>query len=113
MLTLENIHDPAGDIQEHQMFCLIADKIEADPGLLARPLATVERWLSAGHFAAKRLEEWRALLPAAQATQQGLSGLTAILRDDRESARFMKGFAPFPGLLTDSERNQFPCISRH
>ncbi len=113
MLTLENIHDPAGDIQEYQMFCLIADKIEADPGLLAIPLANIDRWLAKGHHAKKRLLEWRRVVIAAARTAEAFSALLSLLRDDSEDARYLKGFAPFPGIISRAELDQFPCISRH
>jgi len=113
MLTIENCHDPAGDIQEYQIFCLIADKIEADPSLLAKPLDNIDRWIARGSRAKKRLLEWRALVEAAQASPAGLQALLAILRDDSEEVRYFKGFAPFPGILTLEERRRFPWISRH
>ena len=34
-------HDPEGDRMAHLQFCLIADKIEADPSLLRIPLANI------------------------------------------------------------------------
>lgn len=113
MLTIENCHDPAGDIQEHQMFCLIADKIEADPSLLQIPLANVDRWLARGHRAVEKLGEWRALIERAQASEAGMKELLAVLRDDSESTRWFKGWAPFPGIITPAELKRFPWISRH
>ncbi len=48
-------HDPTGDLLAFRQFCLIADKIEADPGLLQIPLANITRWLGNGHWAAREL----------------------------------------------------------
>ncbi|MGI8436465.1 MAG: hypothetical protein ACR2NX_06110 [Chthoniobacterales bacterium] len=50
----------------------IAGKIEAQPELLAIPLANIGRWLAQAHSAPHRLEQWRALL--------------VILRDHSEEA---------------------------
>lgn len=113
MLTLEDTLDRPGDIQEYQKFCLIADKIEADPGLLQKPLATVGRWLAAGHRARTQLLEWQGMLQRASQTEEGLLALLEVLRDDGEQTRYFKGFAPFPGMLSPSELARFPCISRH
>lgn len=113
MLTLEDTLDRPGDRQEYQKFCLIADKIEADPALLQIPITTVDRWLAGGHRAHARLAEWKSLLHEAQQSVEGLSVLLGILRDDSESTRYFKGFAPFPGVLTPEDLKRFPCISRH
>ncbi|MDB6139590.1 MAG: hypothetical protein JWO94_2662 [Verrucomicrobiaceae bacterium] len=113
MLTIENCHDPAGDIQEFQKFCLIADKIEADPALLSKPLDCIDRWIARGSRAQDELLQWRALVAAAQQSAGGMDALLAILRDDSEPVRYFKGFAPFPGILTLPERRSFPWISRH
>jgi len=113
MLTLEDTLDRPGDLQEYQKFCLIADKIEADPGLLQKPLNTVARWLAAGHRAKARLLEWQSLLQDASQTQAGMEALLELLRDDSEHARHFKGFAPLPGILSESDLARFPCISRH
>jgi hypothetical protein len=113
MLTIENCHDPAGDIQEYQKFCLIADKIEADPSLLSIPLDNVDRWIDRGVQPRSKLMEWRVLVVAAQASKAGLDKLLDVLRDDSEPVRYFKGFDPFPGVLTLAERQSFPWISRH
>ena len=113
MLTIENCHDPAGDIQDYQQFCLIADKIEADPSLLSRPLSCIDRWIAGGANAKKELLKWRALVVAAQTTNEGMCDLLAILRDDSDRVRYFKGFAPFPGILSKAELRRFPWTSRH
>ena len=113
MLTIENCHDPAGDIQEYQMFCLIADKIEADPSLLSIPLANVDRWLARGHRAVEKLGEWRALIVRAQNSPAGMNELLSLLRDDSESARWFKGWTPVWSILTEEDKKLFPWISRH
>ena len=106
-------HDPAGDIMAHRQFCLIADKIEADPALLEIPLANIVRWLGNGHWAVRELGQWRNLIQTAQQTPDALKRLLDLLRDDREEARDWKGFDPFPGVLSDEELAPLLWTSRH
>ncbi|MFO1484442.1 MAG: hypothetical protein U1F71_13870 [Verrucomicrobiaceae bacterium] len=106
-------HDPEGDRLAHQQFCLIADKIEADPALLRIPLENIERWLGRGHWAGRELNQWRQWIEAAQVSPAGMTRLLDLLRDDSEEAREWKGFAPFAGVLTTEERRGFLCASRH
>jgi hypothetical protein len=113
MLTIENCLDPAGDIQDFQKYCLMADKIEADPSLLQIPLDNVDRWLARGHRAADKLNKWRTLVVDAHPSSQGLKKLLDLLGDDSEETRWFKGFSPVAGILTPEELRRFPWISRH
>jgi len=106
-------HDPTGDRLAHQQFCLIADKIEAEPALLRIPLENIERWLARGHWAGRELSQWRQWIEAAQASAGGMKRLLDLLRDDSEETRDWKGFSPFAGVLTTKERQSFLCVSRH
>jgi hypothetical protein len=112
MLT-QPYHDPTGDEMEHQMFCLIADKIESEPSLLEIPLANVDRWLAKGHNARQPLLKWRELICEARTSPAGMEKLLGILRDDSEESRFFKGFEPFPGILDDGEIDRLSWTSRH
>lgn len=105
--------DSEGDRIAHQRFCLIADKIEADPSLLRIPLENIARWLGNGHWAKRELGMWRAWIGAAQASPEGLGRLLALLRDDSEEAREWKGWSPFPGVLTKEELRPLTWTSRH
>jgi hypothetical protein len=106
-------HDPEGDRLAHQQFCLIADKIEADPALLRIPLENIERWLGRGHWAGRELNQWRQWIETAQDSPAGMTRLLDLLRNDSEEAREWKGFSPFAGVLTPEERQGFLCASRH
>ena len=106
-------HDPTGDQIEHAYFCYLADKFEADPTLLDRPLRTIERWLALDNHGAAQLMKWRQLIEKARTDSAGMTALSTVLRADDEDTRYFKGFAPFPGILTREERRQFVCISRH
>lgn len=102
-----------GDRMEHERFCLIAEKIEADPTLLLIPLENINRWMSRGHHARKPLEKWASVIREAQHSPEGMAQLIQILRDDSEEARFFKGFEPFPGVLNADELDRFSWTSRH
>ncbi|MFM2166480.1 MAG: hypothetical protein RIS79_851 [Verrucomicrobiota bacterium] len=106
-------HDDTGDKLEHAYFCYLADKFEREPALLDIPLKNIERWTQRGHWAVKRLDEWKELIVQAKQSQGGLRQLGDVLRADDEETRFFKGFAPFPGVLSEEESEPFLCSSRH
>lgn len=85
-------------------FCMIADKIEANPAWLAKPLANIDRWLAQGHDAVRRLEQWRGIIESAQMSDEGMEALLSLLRDDSEEARHLKSYAPMSGIITSEER---------
>jgi hypothetical protein len=92
----------------------VADKLERHPELLSVPLANIERWLANGHTAPHRLEQWRLIILRAQASEQGLHDLLAILRDAAEDAQRLRDYAPFAGVLTTEERrNSKPECAYH
>ena len=84
----------------------VADKIEANPELLAIPLKNIERWLAQDHSAPHRLEQWRGILLEAKASPEGMKRLLSILRDRGEEATHLRSFDVFPGILTRDERRQ-------
>ncbi len=106
-------HDPSGDVLAFRQFCRIADRIEADPALLAVPLANIARWLERGHWAKRELNQWRDWILEAQRETDGMERLLRLLRDDGEEAREWKGFDPFAGLLTAEEMEPLLWMSRH
>jgi hypothetical protein len=106
-------HDDTGDKLEHAYFCYLAEKFEREPELLSKPLATIHRWLAIDHHGAKHLYWWQELISNALKAPAGMKKLCAVLRADDEETRLLKGFAPFPGLLSREEKKQFICASRH
>lgn len=106
-------HDPTGDLMAWRQFCLIADRIEAEPELLEIPLANITRWLDNGHWAKRELAQWREWIEAAQQSPASLQRLLDLLRDDTEEARDWKGYDPFAGLLTEEELAPLTWTSRH
>lgn len=106
-------HDDTGDKLEHAYFCYLADKFEREPELLTKSLATIQRWLSIDHHGARHLLRWQEIILEAIKSRTGLAALCEVLRADDEETRFLKGFAPFPGLLSREEKKQFLCASRH
>jgi hypothetical protein len=75
----------------------IADKIEAEPRLVAVARANVARWLAPNRTTA--LLDWRDLLDVTP-----LSELLALLRSPAEEAARLRQSSPFAGLLTPQER---------
>lgn len=98
---------------EFAYFCYLADKFEADPGLLNIALETVNRWLSKGSSNPVRHHQWRELIEQARLSTQGMQRLAKVLREDDEETRLLKGYAPFPAVLNQKEKRQFLCASRH
>ena len=99
---------------------LIANKLEqadltARAELLGIPLENIERWLSNGHSAPHRLEQWREIIFEAQNSHEGFHRLLTLLRDGGEEATHLKSFDPFPGVLTTIERRQYllECAYAH
>ncbi len=91
----------------------IADKIERQPHLLEIPLRNIERWLAQNHSAPHRLEQWRQIILEARADSSAFERLLWILRDPGEEATHLRSFAPFPGILTTTERREFLCSHTH
>lgn len=106
-------HDDTGDRLEHAYFCHLAEKFEREPELLAIPLATIQRWLGIDKHGAAELLEWQGLILEASRSAAGMRRLATILRADDETTRELKGFAPFPGVLNQEEKQRFLCVSRH
>jgi len=110
---LDSRTERSGDEVSADRFRLIADKIEADPSLLQIPLDNIDRWLSQGHSAVKRLEEWRTVILDAKASSTGMTHLLALLRDQSWEAVFFKEFAPTPGILNKAELARLSWTSAH
>ncbi len=110
---LDSRTERTGDEVSADRFRLIADKIEADPSLIALPLENIARWLAQGHTAVARLEQWRAILHEAQASAAGMSRLLELLRDQSAEAVFFKEFSPMPGILNKEELKSLSWTSAH
>ena len=113
-----NLTEPAprertGDEVSADRWRLIADKIEADPGLLDIPLGNIARWLNNGHSAVKRLTGWREIIREAQRCPEGMAKLLTLLRDEEWEAMMWKGFSPFPGILNKEELSRLSWTSSH
>ena len=93
--------------KEDDASCLIADKVEADPALLAKPLANIARWCANGIGSQDMLALWRTKIESAQRSQEDFNRLLSLLRDSSEEARYLRGFSPFSGMLTREERRPF------
>lgn len=89
------------------MFRLIADKIEREPALLQIGLDNIERWVANGIDQQHKLREWRERILAARQSAEGMAALTELLRSETEEAEYEREFAPFAGVLTDQEVDEF------
>ncbi len=101
------------DRLNHQKWCLIADKIERDPGLLKVPLENLKRWSESRRDGIEMLDRWKQLIEAAQIDATGFGRLLAVLRSDSEESGHLKSYSPFPGVLTSEEVDRFTCGWRH
>jgi len=97
------------------LFPAIAEKIISHPEVLGIARETALRWMVERREPEERIRAWLELLDAAIATPAGRGRLLDLLRDDNESARRLKDFAPFAGILTREERREiiFSCSFDH
>lgn len=77
-----------------------ADKVAADPSLLTRVLANLDRFEVLGTMHPYCAEGWRARLHGP------LHELLAFLRDPSQLAQDFRSASPFVGILTADERAQ-------
>ncbi len=94
-----------------KMFHLIADKIERNPDYLQTGLDNIARWIANGSTQQDKLREWERMILAAQEAPEGMESLLKALREDSERAEFFRNFAPFAGVLTNTERRTVSEIS--
>lgn len=76
---------------------LIATKIEADPGVVARARDNITRWSSKGHREVY-LDEWSRILSS------GPREIIRFLRSSGQRATRLRQSSPFTGVLSDEER---------
>lgn len=96
----------------YQRYLFLADKIEADPGLLQIAVANIARWRKSdrlGSFWA--LDLWLEMIEEVEKSPDGLAKLLQFIRSDDERSRQLKSCSPFPGILTTQELEQFRCAS--
>lgn len=83
------------------LHCLIAQKITADPALLAIAKRNLAAWIARyGVSPPRALEEWRAVL--ARPWQE----IAALITDPGENAARLRQSSPFAGVLTPAERQR-------
>ena len=83
---------------------VFADKLSAEPELLAVARENCTRWLREGHSGTARLREWDALLASAQAGAEGQARLRDVLLGTDEAGARLREFHPLAGILTREER---------
>jgi hypothetical protein len=79
----------------------VAEKLRADPALLARARVTLERWLrTVSPQARPALLEWRRILDGS------LEEICAVLESTDERATRLRQSSPFCGILSREERTK-------
>ena len=76
----------------------IAEKLRADPSLLAIAHDNLDRWSAVKDHSQPYLDAWRAIL------QRPLEEVLALMVEDSERMTAMRQSNPFPGILTPRER---------
>lgn len=96
-------------------FRKVADRLEADPSLVLRAMATADRWLANGIQPRAHVVAWRDLLARSLEDDAARDELQRILREDSDEAEFRREFAPVPGVLTKAESREFSreCAYSH
>jgi hypothetical protein len=77
----------------------VAEKLEADPALLAVARANLARWQAADDTPSLVYAEWERIL------DEPLEAITRLLTDRSERATQLRQSSPFAGILTDAERS--------
>lgn len=77
---------------------LIADKLSANPALLAIARDNIRRWQTVGENDSLVLAEWDNILSGS------FDQIIATLTDSSENAKRLRQSSPFAGILTETER---------
>ncbi len=84
----------------------VAELLREDPELLSKVRKRVASWLAGGHPSAAYLRRWEELLALP------LADLTAVLEEDSEVARELRGASPFAGIVDPRERWRIWALAR-
>ena len=77
---------------------LIADKLSANPALLAIARGNIRRWQTVGEIDSPALAEWVSILSGS------FDQIIATLTDTSEDAKRLRRSSPFAGMLAETER---------
>lgn len=81
--------------------CLVAERVKADPSILPRARANLDRWLRTSSPGVRPvLMEWKSLLEGPH------DELLQVLTGRDERATRLRQSSPFAGVLTATERNE-------
>ena len=86
------------DERRHRIHTAIADKIDADPSLLAKATANLARWTNQRSHMERGYVEWAAIL------KQPWPEVASLLRSRSEDAIRLRQCSPFAGVLSERER---------
>lgn len=96
-LGLANGHDLL-DERRRRIHMAIADEIDANPGLLGKATANLERWQRQRGHMERGYVEWAAIL------ERPWHEIAAVLRSESEHAIRLRQCSPFAGVLSERER---------
>lgn len=91
---------PQPEVRSFLLHRRVAEHLAANPALLARAVANLDRWREADGGESPERQEWRRLLAS-----RGLEDILAVLVDPGERGVRLRKAAPFPGVLSDDERS--------
>jgi hypothetical protein len=86
------------DARSLAMHRAIAEKLRADPSLLAIAHENLDRWSAANGRSQPYFEAWQEIL------KRPLEEVLALMVEDSERMTAMRQADPFPGILTPRER---------
>lgn len=110
---MPQIYDQVPDQIEWEKFCLIADKIEADPSLLDRPISILDGWLARSQRHTPSLEDWKTKLEAAKLSKEAMASLCHQLRSSDITQIELNERSPIGFVLTRAEHDLWPYECRH
>ncbi|MDP6630180.1 MAG: hypothetical protein QGH42_03395 [Kiritimatiellia bacterium] len=88
------------------IYPLIVERLKWDETVLDRAIEVLDKWDEREVGPARRRNEWRKLLLAAKAGEEGYNALLELLSDSGDEARRLKDFAPFAGILPREDRRK-------
>ena len=87
----------------YRAYCVIADRIEADPSLLRSVLSILDHWIEIDADQGGMRSRWKKMIQEALADPTSMKKLLAFLRSDSEQSRHYKKFSSFLHLLEPGE----------
>lgn len=88
------------DFRSLEIHNLIAEKLEDNPSLVNVAINNINRWKKQNSFPQPYLDEWLNII------NSGQDVLLSFLRSTTEDAQRLRSSSPFPGIISEEERNK-------